>query len=296
MSRRVAPALLPVLAAVSSLAGCREVQPWDDPAWRPAKPPQRIVAASVLSAEVLLAIAPRERIAAVVDTAVDPRWSLVAKDADGVPRVGAEPEDLLSARPDLVICDAFTRPETLALLGGAGVPVVVAANAASFDDIAANVRRIGAWCWLEQPAERLVTTMQERLRALAARAADVAPFRVMCLDGALHTHGRPSLFDAVVAAAGAENLAATHGASSFRKLDVESVMSWRPDAIVVGARVDDGGRPPQWLREYPGIDRLPCVRNERVVRIRAPLLASTSHWLVEAAHQLQEQLLAWGRP
>ncbi len=255
----------------------------------------RIVAASVLSAEVLLAIAPRERIAAVVDTAVDARWSMAAAAAEGVPRVGAGPEQLLTARPDLVICDPFTLPETLALLGSAGVPVVVTGDPASFDDIAANVRRIGAWCHLQAPAERLVATMYERLHALAERAGDAAPFTVMCLDGALHTHGRGSLFDALVVAAGATNAAAARGVGPFRKLDVEAVMSWRPDAIVVGAN-DGATAVPEWLAGFPGVNRLPCVRDARVVRIPSPLLASTSHHLVEAAHQLQQQLVAWRRP
>jgi iron complex transport system substrate-binding protein len=288
-------ALAVPLLTLAALGGCRESRAWQDPAWRPAAPPVRIVAASVLSAEVLLAIAPRERLAAVVDTAVDPRWSMAAAAAEGVTRVGAGPEQLLSARPDLVICDPFTLPETLALLGNAGVPVVVTGDAASFDDIRANVRRIGAWCHLEAPAERLVATMDERLQALAERAPDAAPFTVICLDGALHTHGRGSLFDALVAAAGATNAAAARGVGPFRKLDVEAVMSWRPDVIVVGSS-DGTAAVPAWLSEFPGVNRLPCVRDARVVRIRSPLLASTSHHLVEAAHELQQQLIAWRRP
>lgn len=256
----------------------------------------RIVAGSVLAAEVLLAIAPQERLAAVVETAVDPRWSTAASLAGSVLRVGAEPEHLLSARPDLVICDAFTRPETLALLSSARVPVVTTNNPLCFDDIAANIRRIGAVCHLEAPAEQLVATMQERLRALASRAPDVAWYGVICLDGALHTHGRGSLFDALVEAAGARNLAAAHGVASFRKLDVETVLSWRPDAIIVGAGGGAEDVVPAWLRAYPGVNRLPCVQHQRVVRIPPPLLASTSHQLVEAAHLLQAQLLAWRRP
>jgi iron complex transport system substrate-binding protein len=292
----IRPSAWLLFCGLIAAGGCRQAKPWQDPAWRPELPPKRIVAGSVLAAEVLLAIAPRERLAAVVETAVDPRWSTASALAEGVLRVGAEPEQLLSAHPDLVICDAFTRPETLALLGEAGVPVIVTDNPTSFDGIAANIRRIGAVCHLEAPAERLVAAMQEGLRALAARAAEVAAFGVICLDGQLHTHGRTSLFDAMVTAAGARNLAAEYGVAAFRRLDVETVLSWRPDVIVVGARDDAGEVVPTWLAAYPGINRLPCVRGSRVVGIPSPLLASTSHQLVEAAHRLQQQLLAWGRP
>src|SRR5678815_1583931 len=114
--------LLTLLAGPGILCGCRQAKPRHAPDWRPAAPPQRIVAASVFATEVLLAIAPRERIAAVHVLAADPRYSLVVAEANGLPLVGAEPEQLLAAAPDLVLCDAFTRPETLALLSAADVP------------------------------------------------------------------------------------------------------------------------------------------------------------------------------
>jgi len=290
-----APAIL--LAATAAFAGCREPAAWQAADWRPAAPPQRIVAASVFATEVLLAIAPRDRIAAVHVLAADARYSLVVDAARGLPLAGADPEQLLAARPDLVICDAFTRPETLALLSGAGVPVVTTADPASFADIAANIRRVGRWCHLETAADRLVQAMEQRLGELARRAPELAAWRVMSCDGALHTYGRPSLFDAVVAAAGAQNLAAARGVGPFRKLDLETVLAWRPDALVLGANGDDAdGVVPAWLRQTPGLPLLPAVQRERLVRVRSPLLGTTSHHLVDAAAALQAQLLQWGRP
>jgi ABC-type hemin transport system substrate-binding protein len=120
----------------------------------------------------------------------------------------------------------------------------------------------------------------------------------LCLDGALHTHGRPSLFDALVRAAGATNLAADRGVGPFRKLDVEAVMSWRPDVLVVAEPAAPPGSDvvPLWLRQFEGISLLPCVQQGRVLRVPAALLGTTSHHLVEAAHALQHQLLQWQRP
>ena len=286
----------PLISLLVCAAACRGEVAWSAPDWRPERAPLRIVAASVLATEVLLEIAPRERIAAVHFVAADPRWSVVADRCIGLPVVGAEPEQLLAARPDLVLCDPFTRPETLALLAQVNVPVVTTANPGSFADIAANLRRIGAVCHLDAEAARLVATMDERLAAVRVRSAEVATFAVMNLDGALHAHGRPSLFDAVVTAAGARNLAAEHGTGPFRKLDVEAVLSWRPDVVVLAGECGSVGVVPAWLAQAPGLGLLPCVRNGRVVTVRAPLLASTSHHLVEAARELQDRLLAWGKP
>lgn len=295
--------LLPLLAGPLLLAGCRDARPWQQADWRPSSPPQRIVAASVFATEVLLAIAPRERIAALHFLAADPRYSLVVDAAKGLPLVGADPEQLLAASPDLVICDEFTRPETLALLAAADVPVVRTGTAASFADIADNIRHVGRLCHLEVRAEQVVLQMQERLRTLSLQAPEVAAWRVMSLDGAMHTFGRGSLFDAMVAAAGARNLAAEQGVGPFRKLDVETVLAWRPDAFVLSDYGELGEAPvvtastvPAWMQQTPGLSLLPCVEKARLLRIPGPMIGTTSHHLVDAVAALQEQLRRWGQP
>jgi iron complex transport system substrate-binding protein len=286
---------LTTLAALAATS-CREPRAWSAPGWRPAAPPQRIVAASVFATEVLLEIAPRERIAAVHVLAADPRYSVVAAAARGLPAVGAEPEQLLAVAPDLVVCDAFTRPETLALLGAADVPVVRTASPAGFADIAANVRHVGRLCHLEAEAERLVARMDEQLRALATRAPELAAWRIANLDGALHTHGRGSLFAAVATAAGARSIAAEHGVGPFRKLELETLLAWQPDALVVGGEPLAGGELPAWLRQRPGLGQLACVARGRLVQLPGPLLGSTSHLLAGAAQRLQQELLRRGPP
>lgn len=286
----------PPLAVCLLIAACRGDAPWDAPDWRPERPPQRIVAASILATEVLLEIAPRDRIAAVHELAVDPRYSLVVDAVADLPLVGAAPEQLLAARPDLVIADAFTRAETMALLQQAGVPVVRTADAANFADVAANVRSIGRVCHLEAEAEALVGRTTSALEQLRARCAEVAGWRVCSLDGALHTYGRGSLFDAVVTEAGARNLAAENGVGAFRRLDAESVLAWRPDAIVVAVPVGGEASGTDWLRQHPALRLLPCVQQGRVVAVPGPLLATTSHHLVGAVEIVQATLLAWGRP
>jgi iron complex transport system substrate-binding protein len=273
-------------------AACRPVSPVVP---EPAAPPQRIVAGSILATETLLAIAPRERIAAVHAIAADPRFSLVASEAAALPQVGASPEQLLAARPDLVIVDAFTRPETLALLDAAGVPVLRTRTPANFADIEANLRDIGRACHLSEPAEALIQSMAARLAVLRERAVSLGPWQVCSLDGSYHTYGAPSLFDAVVAAAGARNLAAARGAGPYRKLRLETLLSWRPDALVVAGDPQPTSLP-SWLQQIPGLGLLPCLRQRRVLQVPGPLLATTSHHLVAAAEQIQAQLLVWGRP
>ncbi len=284
------------LALLSWLAVCTACSRAPTAFARPATAPQRIVAGSVLAAEVLIEIAPRDRIAGVHELAANPMFSLVADRVGGLPLLGADPEQLLAARPDLVILDAFTRSETVALLTRAGVPLLRTRDPADFADIAANIREIGAACHLEPAAEALVVAMEGRLAAVAAGGRELGGWRVMNLDGELNTLGRGSLFAAAVAAAGARSLAAENGVRQFRRLDVEAVLGWRPDAIVVSATPGVGTGAGDWLHQMPGIELLPCVGHGRVLAVPSALLATTSHHLVDTAEFLQQALRAWGRP
>ena len=288
-SLRAVPALLVLLA-------CDEPRPWDRQGWRPEAAPQRIVAGSVLAAEVLLELDPGSRLAAVHRISADPRYSLVADLVGDVALVGAGPEELLSARPDLVVVDAYTRAETLALLGAANVAVVRTGDAHDFGDIAANIRHVGRVAHLDREAERLTASMRARLASIERAGRDLADWRVLSLDGALHTYGRGSLLDAVLAVAGARNVASEEGVGPFRKLDVEEVLAFRPDAIVIAQPRGVERRTPEWLRHIPGLELLPCVQRDRLVFVDAALLISTSHRLVDAAQVVQQQLRAWGKP
>jgi iron complex transport system substrate-binding protein len=283
----------------AAFGACGADAPWDDPAWRPAEPARRIVLGSVLAAESLLDVLPRERIAGVHLFAADPGYSLVAAEAAGLPQVGAEPEQLLAVAPDLVIVDAYTRPETLALLRSACIPVVRTLDPHDFAGIRQNLERLADVAHGTDAVRPVVAQFEARLSSVRAAGRDLSPWRVLDLDGALHSYGRGSLFDAVVGAAGATNLAAEHGVGLFRQLDVEEVLAWRPDALVIAARAgeaDAEGRPPAWIEQYPGLALLPCVQRGRIVRVPGPLLSTTSHRLVEAAAFVQEALRRWGSP
>ena len=280
--------LLVVLVGCAKTVGDARAEPGS------MRSPQRIVAGSVLAAEVLLEIAPRRRIAAVHELAVDPRYSLVADLAGDFTLVGAEPEDLLSVAPDLVIVDAFTRPETLAILASAGVPVLRTTTPRRFVDIADNIRAIGRACDLQAAAESLVVGMQQRLTELADKGRDLAGWRVMSLDGALHTYGSGSLFDAVVTAAGACNLAAENGAGPFRKLDLESALAWRPEVLVIDMVSGSEDSESAWMRQRTGFEFLPAMANGRIVFVPSNLFGTTSHRLVETVAFVQDALLRWG--
>lgn len=266
-----------------------------DPAVRVASAPMRAVAASVLSAEVLLELAPA-RLVAVHFLATDARYSLAVVKARGYLLTDGNPEGLLALQPDLVCTDPFTRAETQVLLRQLDVPVLRLPACGCLEDVRDNLRRIGYGMGLDAEVEDLVQQMDARLKAVRSKAADRSRWRLLALDGALHTYGRGSLFDDLVRTTGAVNLAAAHDVGPFRRLDSEAVLSWQPDAIVVGAvpeaRADELVR----MRQHPALRLLACVRAGRIVCVPPALLVSTSHHVAGAAETIASTLDDWGRP
>ncbi len=259
-------------------------------------PPRRILAASILSAEVVLAVAPRERVAAVLGLATDARYSQCADAAASVARVEADPEAMVAATPDLVIVDEFSRAEVPLLLRAAGIAVIRTHSATNFDDVIDNIRIIGFALGCDAAAEQVVDTMRHRLGTLAVGAAEIADWRVMNLNGDLDTYGRRSLLDAAVRAAGARHLPAERGVGGYQKLDVETVLAWNPDALIIGVEPGSGEARAAWLHQYPGLNLLDCVRRDHVLYLPAALLGATSQHAPAVAEHIQQQLRAWGHP
>lgn len=263
-----------------------------------AAKPVRVAAASVFSAEVLLELLPETHFAGLHFLASEPRYSRVAKRAANLPELGASPEQLMAAKPDLVVIDEFTSADTATLLGSVGIAVVRTRPVANFDDVANNVRLLGHAVGEDEAAEAVCARLFAQREAIRQQGEGLDAFCVMNLNGALDTYGAASLLDDAVRIAGATHLPARHGVGGYRHLDIETVLSWRPDAIVVS--VDDGAPSTsdgtEWLAQHPGLRLLPCVQKGRVVRIPGSLLSNTSHHAIEVAAHLQSALRRWGRP
>lgn len=291
------PSLISAAIAVGLVvSSCSKRPDWTRADWRPDTPAQRIVAGSVLAAESLLEVMPKERLVGVHTFAADARYSLVADLAASLPLLGASPEQLLSVRPDLVLVDAFTRSETLALLASAEVPVVRTTDPHSFEDIDANLRLLGRVTHLDAEVEKIIADSQSKISEIRAAGQDIGDWRLLSLDGALHTYGEGSLFGLMAITAGARNVAAEEGVGPFRKLDIEEVLAWSPDALVLSGMPPANGELPEWVTQCPGLDLLPCIAKGRILYVPGRLLITTSHRLVSSVDHIQRQLLKWGKP
>ena len=91
----------------------------------PIFPPQRIVSLNLAADEILLALTPPARIAALTYLADDPTYSNVRAEARAMThKVKANAEQVLALQPDLVIVSAHTNAAVKGLLRTTGVALL----------------------------------------------------------------------------------------------------------------------------------------------------------------------------
>jgi iron complex transport system substrate-binding protein len=210
-----------------------------------AAPPQRIMSLKICTDELLMELVPPSRIASVTFLSQESAALKLWPEAERIPVNHKCAEQVLAARPDLILTDSFTSPQMRRLLAQSGARVVEVPPAENFEQIRAVTRLVGDAVGERPRAEILIAQMDQALRDMAASKPRRA-IRVMGWGGGGFVPGRLTLFNAVLEAAGGVNIAARDG-----YYDVEGLIAARPDILAYGddyidtpsLRVDQNAHP-----------------------------------------------------
>jgi iron complex transport system substrate-binding protein len=183
--------------------------------------------------QLLLMLAEPERISSVTWLSLDPSASIMVEAARRVRTNHGQAEEVLAQDPDMVLAGQYTAPTTRSMVERLHYRVVVVPEAMDFDQIRAVTRQVGDALGEPARAEQLIAEMDAELAALRRRSLNWRP-RVVAWDGGGVAPGRGTLFDAILNAAGARNLAAEEGLDGFGAFDLEALLRANPDALVEG--------------------------------------------------------------
>ncbi len=197
-----------------------------------ATAPRHVMSLFLCSDQLVLDLLPRERIASVSYFAVSPAYSYRAEEAAHVPVNYATAEEVLQQQPDLVIAGQYTNAATRAIIKKTHIPLLELPPANSFEDIRAVTLQVGRALGAEVKAESLIARMDATLAELAATAPK-RPITIAAWEGSGEVPSKGSLFDAIVTAAGATNIAAQAGDRSG-SFDIERLLVARPDILAFG--------------------------------------------------------------
>lgn len=256
----------------------------------PARP-RRIVSTTLGSDHILLSLLPTQRILALTHFATNPAYSFALQKASTFPPeklvvgVSGSAERILTWRPDLVVIALYSDLATVAHLRDAGIPVVVLHHLRSLEDIRQNILLLGSAVGEEGKALKLLEEMDRRLESVARKVEGMPRVRAMTyalIGGRAVTEGAGTSFEAIINAAGGENVAATEGELvGSVTLSMEKFLSLDPDVIVMPGA---GGRSPHLedLLSRPGSEGLRAVRSRRIVVVQDRYFYTVSHHIAES--------------
>jgi len=241
--------------------------------------PNRIMSLNICTDHLLLALVPERRIASVTFMAREPQplrlWPMSAR----IPVNYGSAEEVLAAKPDLVLTGPFMPILTRQLLERSGARIVEVPLAENFDQIAAVTRMVARALQAEARGEVLVAHMREDLRAMA-KLRPVRPITVAQWGNGGYVPGQSRLYGATLAAMGARSI--TQGDSYY---DVEGLLASKPQALL-------------FADTYVGMATIRADQdNHPALKTRIPRLSYSSFYgcgvpqVAAAARRLQADLL-----
>jgi iron complex transport system substrate-binding protein len=234
-------------------------------------PPRRIVCLTEETVETLYLLGEQDRIVGVSGYAVRPPQVRREK-----PRVSAfisaDLPKILALEPDLVLTFSDLQADIAANLMRAGV-AVHAFNQRDIAGILAMIRTLGALVDAAGRAEQLARQYEQRLAEIAAVPRPGAKPKVYFEEWDDPLISGIGWVSELVEIAGGEDVLPQlrlQKAAKDRIVAPEIVRSAAPDVILAswcGKKVV-----PDKIRQRPGWDAIPAVRDNRIVEIKSPLI------------------------
>jgi iron complex transport system substrate-binding protein len=216
--------------------------------------PKHVMSLSMCTDDLLLELLPPERIASVTYYSRDPSissfWPQAAKVAVNFGTI----EEVLAQKPDLVLAGTYTTPGARMLLKKLHMPLLEVAPAADFDEIRATTRLVAGALGREALGEALLAKMDLTLLELEATKPPRS-LRVAAWGEGGSIPGKGTLFDSILLAAGAVNVANSEG-GAYESFGIEQLLFARPDILAFARNITDTPGLNTELAQHPLILKL----------------------------------------
>ena len=278
--------LLPLLALGLVAAACSGTPDDGQSADR------RIVSLSPTATEMLFAIGAGDQVVAVDQFSYYPEEAPVT-DLDGWnPNV----EAIASYAPDLVVMQ--TNADLIASLGAIGIEVWSHDAPVVFDDVYAQIERLGAVTGQADEAAALVTDMRADIAELVAAAPDATGVSYYHeLDNTLYTVTSSTFIGQVYGLFGLANVAdpadADGSAWGYPQLSDEYLVDADPDVIFLADTLCCA-QSAETVAARPGWDQLTAVQTGRVVELSDDIASRWGPRLVDFIAAISDVLVSIG--
>ncbi|WP_320673447.1 heme/hemin ABC transporter substrate-binding protein [Kluyvera intermedia] len=254
-----------------------------------AQAAERIVVAGGSLTELIYAIGAGNRVVGVDETTSYP------PETQALPHIGywkqLSSEGILSLRPDSFITWQDAGPQLVFdQLRAQKVNVVTLPRIpATVEQMYANIHTLAKNLGAAEQGNALVNHLRQRLenvaRSSASKPAPVKALFILSAGGsAPQVAGKGSVADAIMALAGAQNVA-QH--SQYRSYSAEALIAANPEVIVVTSQMVEGDI--NRLSTVAGITRTAAWKNQRIVTLDQALILGMGPRVADAVETLHRQ-------
>lgn len=222
-----------------------------------AFPPQRIVSTNLCADQLVVALADRAQIAGLSRFARDPDMSAAAEAARGLPVFGGAAEQLMVARPDLVVGMPASAAPGLTWLEQGSARTLDLAAVNDYPGIVGAVREVARAIGHPARGEALIAAMDAELAQLP-RAVTPAVAAYYQRRGFLT--GAGTLVDDAIRRAGAQNLATRLGKPALSQMSLEEMAAAQPDFLIVESATDRVRDEGVAMLHHPALDGIKRIR------------------------------------
>ena len=254
-----------------------------------AQAAERIVVAGGSLVELIYAMDAGNRVVGVDETTSFPPQT------EALPHIGywkqLSSEGILSLRPDSFITWQDAGPQLVFdQLRAQKVNVVTLPRIpATVEQMYANIHTLAKNLGAVEQGNALVNNLRQRLenvaRSSASKPAPVKALFILSAGGsAPRVAGKGSIADAIMALAGAQNVA-QH--SQYRSYSAEALIAANPEVIVVTSQMVEGDI--NRLSTVAGITRTAAWKNQRIVTLDQALILGMGPRVADAVETLHRQ-------
>lgn len=201
--------------------------------------PQRIASLNICIDQLLWELVPHERLVSISYLTANPIWSPIAGQVRGVPLNHGLAEEIVPLKPEVIFAGEFDAPNAIELLKKLGLRVERLPLPRKLDDINIQIVQLAELIGAQQKAQTMVQEINRQVAELKAANVGKTPLTAFWYSANGVVIGDGTLEHELMQLAGLRNLAAERGMFSFNQLDLELLLSAKPQILIVEENSDD---------------------------------------------------------
>ena len=257
--------------------------------------PHKIITASVGHDEMVLALAPAERLVAVGSASKNATYSNVASLLQDKPEISRDPEVIIVQDPDVIVTSPFFPADAVQALSSVGIPTIQTDLIQGPEARINNILLMGYILGEEERALEFATEVRERFQSLVSVTTEAEPKpRVLALtqySDNIWTAGGNSTEGGVIVAAGGINAAEEAGISGNQITSLEGIIAMDPQVIIIPQPVAFGAEEfKASLLANEALANVPAIRDNQVHVVESKHFTTLSYWNIRGAEDLSRIL------